>query len=464
MTQCKNDDKSDGNSNGERSRLVHNVMDHLGYSQEMVHQRRIVYWERDIKLNEVDTDFFRITAGSKGEGFSSRTESDVDVLNIHRYAQCSLDNSQTYDETDTTFTMDAQTCHPGHFLLKLLKKGSRVHHNIENSLEESVDGDVYISSFIYTQHASKSSHAKMNPNFQAADITGPAVPQTRGQYRVEIVFALPCACSGNMLSEWIERSRPHSWPQPWLVEKVAKQEAQLVPVGCMGSQNRGREWRVCFIPGELLLTKSLTETQYKLYIIMKKVNKHELKPICDDLSSYMMKNIIYWTVESNPSDIFTPENLLNTLTLCLNKLQQCVKDNYLPYYMIPGRNLLIGKLSSEIRLQVTDKLEELIQEGPAVILRLHRFKDALEMSHNELAKRSYNRNELERYDLVRMNITAMHWRPGRSYEERLDLITNDPQHAGINHTINDMVWPEWRQYAGQDRQTILQAKIDEALS
>ncbi|WAR30507.1 hypothetical protein MAR_033049, partial [Mya arenaria] len=114
--------------------------------------------------------------------------------------------------------------------------------------------------------------------------SGPALTLTHQSINTDTVIALPI--QQQMLSEWISRPRHHSWPSPELKQEISKLGAYLVPVGCKGSETKHMEWRVGFI-GEQKLTDSFTECQYKLYNVLKFLMKTELKPICDEMSSYI---------------------------------------------------------------------------------------------------------------------------------------------------------------------------------
>ncbi|KAH3725151.1 hypothetical protein DPMN_050984 [Dreissena polymorpha] len=71
------------------------------------------------------------------------------------------------------------------------------------------------------------------------------------------------------------------------------------------------EWRICFIYAELKLTENLNECQYKTYILLKIINREVLHPICSDMSSYIMKNVAFWIVESHRQEIFREQNLMD---------------------------------------------------------------------------------------------------------------------------------------------------------
>ncbi|KAH3770882.1 hypothetical protein DPMN_172179 [Dreissena polymorpha] len=203
---------------------------------------------------------------------------------------------------------------------------------------------------------------------------GSAVPSTRGIYRRDDVFAFRCVVQREVLADWAKRRRPFGWPCADVINDVINLDAQLVPVGCKGSINRGMEWRICFIYGELKLTDTLNECQYKLYILLKMINKELLHPICSgEMSSYIMKNVTFWVVETHSQEIFRYEHPMHVLQIALKFLQTALVDNNLPYYMIPERNLLVGRTTEKERTGLISKIEELINEGERIIYRLPNY-------------------------------------------------------------------------------------------
>ncbi|XP_052799823.1 uncharacterized protein LOC128231267 [Mya arenaria] len=453
--------------NGNLSIRTFHIHDHLGYSPEMVHNRRLLYWERDLKGNSVNDEYIATTAGSKGEGFSSPTESDIDVLYTFKHILCMNNAGVSDDKNDTIFQMENEKCHPGHFELKFHQQSNDDTKNIPNlhkAMVKQEKDSTYISSELFRKLISESTNKVMHQDFSAENLAGPAIPHSKGLVRLERVFAFRCPHPQAILTNWIKRVRPYNWPPAWLIEEVAKQEAQLVPVGCKGSKNNAMEWRICFIPGELLLTKSLNETQYKLYIVLKQVNKSQLKPICQEMSSYIMKNIVYWIVETNPRDIFYPENILLLLVSCLTMLLQSVKENCLRYYMIPDRNLLKDRITDEEQVKLINKIQELIAEGPALVLRVERLKTALETAEDELVAKGHRKDRLEILDLVRGNIEAKHCRPDLSHKEEHALVRGDPEYKSVLERMCDLVLTEWRQCPEEDREEILHRKVEQALA
>ncbi|WAR14291.1 hypothetical protein MAR_004396 [Mya arenaria] len=425
-------------SDGELSVRVCEVLDQLGYSQSMVEHRREAWREANGIVNSTGQNPTILIAGSKAEGFTAPSESDTDRVFLDNYTMCRIpeDDSPTLSNTKCEFTMDKEHCHPGHFRLEQKEAGAYECLNIKQALFVHDNGRTFVSSEKY-----RTSYMQDKTK---ETISGPALTGCNEYYSWDFVYAFPCTSQQQLLAEWINRPRHHNWPTPDLIAEVPKLEAQMVPVGCKSSEHKDIEWRVCFIPSEQRLTNSWEENQYKIYILLKLIKKSQLKPISEEISSYVLKNIMLWYTEQNPRHIFQKEHLLQNVILCLKNLKEAINTNHLPYYMIPGRNLLTGKISLELKQQLIEKVKELIQEGPNVILRLPKVQAALKMSPAELAERGRWRDELEKLALERWNIWLTHWRPGMETEElpfpnKIDeLAWQDPDYIRVDEKMNDM--------------------------
>ncbi|KAH3734226.1 hypothetical protein DPMN_040665 [Dreissena polymorpha] len=216
-----------------------------------------------------------------------------------------------------------------------------------------------------------------------------------------MVHAIPCKCP-SILKQWAERSR--HWPQPDVVQKVVSFGAFVTPTGFKGSENKYFEWRICFNTSETELINNLHSTQAKLYVILKMIVKHILKPNNKEITSYVLKNIILWQAESNSPTMFQEINLFHWLNDALEALKTAISSTQLPYYMIPERNLMAacGLKEEQQRKWVAD-ITDMIEEGPRVILRLPKIRQAIIGHPEPLLWFSSRRLELEMLALEEMN-------------------------------------------------------------
>ncbi|WAR01872.1 hypothetical protein MAR_008430, partial [Mya arenaria] len=375
-----------GSRDGQQlSRNVFQVMNQLGYSPDMVNKRRQMQKDMDIAYNKNGDRYTRITAGSKAEGITCPYESDHDRLYEDKHVACVVAPEENSEITE-----------------KSMQKGWK-------------------------------SHAK----------AGPSVPRSKGIYMEDQVFSFRCLSQRAILKDWRERDRTN-WPSRSLREEVIKCLPHLVPTGCKGSENFDKEWRICFIRGELALTCSLIEGQYKLYVLLKLVKKSCFAPICDSVSSFIMKNIVFWLSEEYTADFFTAENLLETATIALTRLHKAIVDNHLPYYMIPGRNLLHNRIKHADKAQLLETITELIQDGPKLVMRCKRISDALSTPEARLLQEGIKRDKLEILKLRMIKYRTEVCKPGMSHIEEMKLAWAREEYRQTQFKLMDILIPEWR--------------------
>lgn len=432
-------------------------MDKLGYSQKMVKLRRIMQEKKDESFNRETEGNTQVTAGSKGEGYSCYYENDEDILFIDKYRVCVLPcGIYNYPCTITVFTMHGDNCPPGYFRIMFSRKGSQ--KNCIDDFEvlcESKEGYVFIKERSYIQAISRMYLGDTGRGISTGTITGPSVPGERVLYKEDRVWAFRCLDQKDILREWIGRKRHYGWPPRELIKEISELEAQLVPVGCKGSEHKDLEWRVCFVPSELKLLKSFNETQYKLYIFLKFVKSSAFRPICEDLS-YIFKNLVFWLVEENSKELFVPQNLLMLTVMALTLLHGYIEKNHLRYYMIPDRNLLAGRIMTEERSAVLKQLEHLICLGPTknLVMECNRVGNAMfSTKMDELEMTSAKREKLEILSLRHINIKAKFFRSGYSIQD-LELVSwKNKEVRQICYEAYDLVWPGWRHFLKHDLET-----------
>lgn len=95
--------------------------------------------------------------------------------------------------------------------------------------------------------------------------------------------------------------------------------------------------------------------------------KDIIKPENKEITSYVMKNLVFWLCERYPENEFSLEKLMYWVRRALRMLHESIKVNFLPYYMIPGRNLL-KPLTAERKQALLGRIACLI-ENPWLLLR-----------------------------------------------------------------------------------------------
>ncbi|KAK3599462.1 hypothetical protein CHS0354_006583 [Potamilus streckersoni] len=183
---------------------------------------------------------------------------------------------------------------------------------------------------------------------------------------VDIVPAMRLHTWPYHATEWITRNRSNNWPSQIAIDLIQQTGALLVPVGHKHSPEKHLEWRISISFAEKLLVWQFNSTQYKCYILLKIINKSFIKPILgnDVLSSYHCKTCIFYLLESTPTAMWQPENLLLCLELCLRLLYIWTEAATCPNYFIPEENMFQCKVYGHVQGWLLCVLRNLLsQEG-----------------------------------------------------------------------------------------------------
>ncbi|KAH3725143.1 hypothetical protein DPMN_050976 [Dreissena polymorpha] len=135
-----------------------------------------------------------------------------------------------------------------------------------------------------------------------------------------------------------------------------------------------------------------------------------------------MKNVVFWIVESHRQEIFREQNRMHLLQIALKFLQTALVNNNLPYYMIPGRDLLVGRTTENERSRLISKLGEVIAEDGRIIYRLPKLREAVStVPPGELEQAGKRRDQLERLVLTRQYMHAS-YRASNFQREEIDIL------------------------------------------
>ncbi|KAH3845410.1 hypothetical protein DPMN_087690 [Dreissena polymorpha] len=352
------------------------IMTRLGYGEEIRRWRVEKYRELD-RLQDLP-----ITAGSKAEGLTCRFESDYDILYPLRNV-LSVEtgiNLHTIPGHIDVFRMDTRV-YPGHCRLLQERPAHERLVIIENSLSDNGYGDVLLSSSLFVDFLAglfdlgTSALELLSPRLVRHERAGPSIPSTVDGIPMDMVFSIRCHCP-SILNRWA--TRPRHWPSPVVVKKVVSLGAYVTPVGCKGSENKNSEWRMCFNTGETELVNNLSDTQVKVYVLLKMILKHVLMPCKKEITSYVMKNIVLWQAESNPQNRFNARSLFHWLHDGLRELRSAIANKNLSYFMIPERNLMEGSgLDDKQQSKWVADITDMMVEGPKVLLRLPKIRQAV---------------------------------------------------------------------------------------
>ncbi|KAH3741933.1 hypothetical protein DPMN_048663 [Dreissena polymorpha] len=132
--------------------------------------------------------------------------------------------------------------------------------------------------------------------------------------------------------------------------------------------------------------------------------KDVLRPRKKEVTSYVIKNIVLWQAERNPQNSFDTRSFFHWLQNGLRELKNAIVTQQLSYYMIPERNLMAAcGLQDKQQRQWVAAISEMMDDGPWVIMRLPRIRQAILASPEPMLWFIKKRMELEMLFLEGLN-------------------------------------------------------------
>ncbi|XP_060584708.1 uncharacterized protein LOC132740754 [Ruditapes philippinarum] len=371
------------------------ILDSFGYSKEQIELRSK---EMDYSLQKIEitaNSFFKysllpeltyVSAGSTGEGIRL-SDSDIDYMNAFQDIICvdeGFENSVCVVlESDRTSTA------PGYTKIVLISNLDSFDLRTSSMIEKYMY--LQIMSKYRTQSGKKyiSSEQFKGITLDAMNLfglkifgkcSGPAF-QPNDDLKVQIDSVISIYFyGGNYLNKWTNRSRNHAWPTSEVVNEVSQMEGYIVPIGDKQSDMQAYEWRICYTTAEKRLVSSLSDTQLKAYVLLKIMAKTLLKPRCNFLTSYVVKNVIFWVMEMSDSCELSPSHLVNLIQKAIFFIKHCVINNHLPNYMIPERNLLRGDVFGKDKVAIISFLSDCLEEGGSILLKVPKLYHCVALS------------------------------------------------------------------------------------
>ncbi|KAH3791473.1 hypothetical protein DPMN_144959 [Dreissena polymorpha] len=385
-------------------------MNVLGYGPHIRQARIDAYkaWDRHMTARKGGSLTW-ITTGSKAEGLTSYRESDRDLMCVRNNVICleeGVDSSIVPGEkTINVFRSCSRISYHGHCRLLLERYGTDIPKVVYNALCDDGYGSGLLSSDLYVNQILNLKYM-YDERTVGHERAGPSAPFTsNGTDHADLVGALHFKCP-SILTRWA--TRPRNWPSPDVVQEVKSLGAFVSPVGVKGSDYEHVEWRMCFNTGENVLVNNLHDTQVKLYVLLKMVKNDVLKPCKKEVTSFIVKNIVLWIAENNPQSLFNERSLFHWLHEGLYALRVAIDTEELPYYMIPERNLMAAcALEHEQKLSWIVTINDMMTEGPRMILRLPKIRQAILAHPEPLRWYSGRKREIEMLELIFLNRLAL---------------------------------------------------------
>lgn len=372
----------------ERSRRLSRTLDYLGYNKEMVLCRQQAYRILDQLTGHHKNGYF-YTGGSKAEGISKCFESDQDTLFFLKDIVCSELEHFNYRSTNGIERFTIKLTTPGYCILERSNRDTPVADWLNPYLYQTRTKHM-LSTSLFKNMIDSSSRSR---NIQSHSINGPAA-SVRFERNVDydLVTTILCDCP-SILQQWATRPRKQDWPPVDVRTRISQMSGNVVASGYDDESHL--IWRLCFNGIELTITQCWNDTQTKLYKLLKFINSDILKTKQFGVSSFMLKNIVLWLAETYPQSEFQPGTLFSWLIKTLRLLKRAVSSNYLPYYMIPGRNIIREKIPDASRKYLQKELRRIIKRGPHLLLECEKIKSTMYMTPIKLKEFQEKCNLLE---------------------------------------------------------------------
>ncbi|XP_060578872.1 uncharacterized protein LOC132735871 [Ruditapes philippinarum] len=352
--------------------LLHEV----GYSKELSEKRAKIYENAGkgvtiFERRNFGGDFDIVIGGSRGDGTGVYLDCDVDKIFVQNEVKCF--DEIGIDAIDasfkTVFRLETEGIPSGYAKLRLHsmqdgadtnQTGDILQHRIKQALT-NVDGIQYLRndhtlcSAIGPQPG-QVSNSWLHQNIVYSKVkAGPStpynirIPLLQTNLELDEALAFRCSCPA-IVHQCCERVSGRQWPPTYIVQSVISQDAYVVPVGLKDHTDENLQWRICFTLTEIALVQSFNDTQIKLFAALKLVTKHCLKPICKNITTYIIKNILFWLMEESEHSHWEEKYFNERFTDALLYLKTSINNRELKNYMIPTRNLLLNKVSYEAML------------------------------------------------------------------------------------------------------------------
>nr|XP_022292674.1 uncharacterized protein LOC111103591 isoform X2 [Crassostrea virginica] len=302
------------------------------------------------KYASPNTLFSIYSVGSLVEG-TNITGSDSDMLYIWKKVMICRNVDEVPKTDGAVFVMERSNSPPGYTKLRLVEKQTAE----ENIL---IEGNC-IKDVVET--------TKMGKYLSNTKVIECFAQYKRMQGRVFIERNGPCVTSDNLDmaqgfelcniteegKQWLHvmdsSNMERIWPSPLVIEKIKKLKCHVVSVG--GSDKRipgsSLNWRLSYTFWEKELVCSFHDVQFFCFLYMKMLNRKKLNVICHDVSSFHIKNVVFWESIECSQDLFQFKNLRTLIQQCLVRLQTAVKEKRLSHFIDRERNLFESKLQDE---------------------------------------------------------------------------------------------------------------------
>ncbi|XP_052067852.1 uncharacterized protein LOC127707406 [Mytilus californianus] len=332
---------------------------------------------------------------------SEVNETDLDIL--FEYSGINIQQEQINSTSNITLCIEKTKFH-GYVKLRIISpelvgRTSPVYFPAK-ALKQKLFTDLKTSNFFISTN--------VDPVIGESPALCGAIEDELGTHYSDYVVALTMNEWPQMAKSFINRDR-HGWPSPVLIKNIVDQGCGFVATAHPSCKNNDLQWRMSFAKSEQILVRSLNHTQVRAYLFFKSLFRlHLSEPEC--LSSYMMKNVLFWTLELIPPDVWSTENIMYCVESIVDMLCAYLNEAIIPNFFLPNQNL-IDHIEEKTIKKVAEKANDLQDNVLAMIIRYadsSDFKGTYEVSLTLLRVKLLTEPEEERDSLLSMVYFSMY--------------------------------------------------------
>lgn len=322
-----------------------------------------ILWNITDKISELRC---RFTVGSRAEG-TENAGSDLDRLFIWEGVAIYERIQDVENKKDALFSIERASCLPGYTKLKL--EHARNDDFIFDLVEEKCMQH-YLSATKVLNYFAK--YLRKQKGAIDIDINGPAVTLENTSSEANIdhsqgfeVCNIPI--EGRDFLDIMEKSKMNRhWPSPETIDKLKLLKCHVVATGgpYKNDPDYSLKWRISYTLWERELVWSFANGQTMCYLYLKELKQSRLKEICNDITSFHLKNVVFWESVECPRDLlYAPSYSATQLELirrCVARLHTAIQEKNLFHFIDRKRNLFEGKLENE---EACQKLLDLLENS-----------------------------------------------------------------------------------------------------
>ncbi|XP_060601210.1 uncharacterized protein LOC132754575 [Ruditapes philippinarum] len=143
------------------------------------------------------------------------------------------------------------------------------------------------------------------------------------------------------LVEWRKRVEKANWPPGDVAQKIFNTDVYLVARDAPLKADHGRDFCYSFNLAELKLAECLSQTQRRVYFILKSYLSGRLQKLHEGLGinemkfkTYYLKTIFFWVCEREDPSIWREQNIITAVKKVLHFIMQCLQEKKLSHYFV----------------------------------------------------------------------------------------------------------------------------------